>query len=103
VDWANALNKHGMFDSFDFVKLEPGPEENSTEDENVGFIEFSVTLRAQDNSYLENVADALISGQETTMTERSKFIRDPSSGVWSYASGDVRSTVPGLEDVQLNK
>ncbi|KAL7513566.1 hypothetical protein ACHAXN_010799 [Cyclotella atomus] len=103
VDWANSLNKYGMFDSFDFVKLEPGPEEKSVDNEDEGYIEFSVTLRARDQTYLENHTNAIISGQETRMTERSTFIRDPSSGVWSYASGDVRSSVAGLEDLQLNK
>lgn len=102
VKWATSLNRYGMFDSFDFVKLEPGPEEPSTEDENVGFINFNVTLRANDESYLEDHAGNIAPGQETTMTERSKFIRDPSTGVWTYSSGDVRSTVQGLEDVTLN-
>jgi SEC-C motif-containing protein len=99
VDWANSLNRHGMFDSFDFVKLEVGPEENGIGDENEGYIEFSVTLRAKNDSYLEDHGDGVDAGQVTKITERSKFIRDPSTGVWSYASGDVRS---GVEDVSLN-
>lgn len=102
VAWANSLNKYGMFDSFEFVRLEPGPEELSLESENEGFIEFNVTLRAKDPSYLEDVS-TLISGQETKITERSRFLRDPNTGVWTYASGEVRSNVAGLEDTSLNK
>lgn len=104
VDWAKSMNKHGMFDSFEFVKLEAGPEEESEEDETVGFIEFSVTLRAKANDelYLEDHDGAITPGSETKMTERSKFIRNNSTGVWSYASGDVRSGVGGLEDLSLN-
>ncbi|KAL3803862.1 hypothetical protein HJC23_004024 [Cyclotella cryptica] len=101
VAWANSLNKYGMFDSFEFVKLEPGPEELSAENENEGFIEFNVTLRAKDPSYLEDVS-TMISGQETKITERSRFVRDPTTGVWTYASGEVRSNVAGLEDTSLN-
>lgn len=103
VKWATSLNRYGMFDSFDFVKLDVGPEEPSAEDENVGFIKFGVTLRANDESYLEDHEGSVIPGQETKMTERSKFIRDPTTGVWSYASGDVQSSIPGLEDISLNK
>ena len=99
--WANSLNKYGMFDSFEFVKLEPGPEETSTETENEGYIEFTVTLRAKEDSYLEDAATQL-TGQETEITERSKFIRNPETGVWSYGSGDVRSNTKGLEDTTLN-
>lgn len=102
VDWAKSMNKYGMFDSFEFVKLEVGPEEESEEHENVGFIEFSVTLRAKDQSYLEDHDGAITPGSETKMTERSKFIRNRSTGVWSYASGDVQSGAAGLEGLSLN-
>ncbi|KAL7531518.1 hypothetical protein ACHAWF_003800 [Thalassiosira exigua] len=90
VAWAKDLHKTGMFDSFEFVKLEPGLEELNEDDENEGFVQFKVTLRAKED------------GQETDISERSRFLRDPSKGSWSYASGDVRSGVAGLEDTTLN-
>lgn len=96
VVWAEDLNKAGMFDSFDFVKLEAGPEEPSANDENEGFINFKVTLRAKKN----NVSD--LEGKETVISERSRFLRNSEDGSWRYASGDVRSEVSGLEDTQLN-
>jgi len=97
IAWAKDLNKGGMFDSFEFVKLEAGEEELSDDDENVGFVEFKVTLRAK-----EDRGASAVAGQETVISERSKFVRDPSDGSWSYASGDVRSEVAGLEDTTLN-
>ncbi len=82
VAWAKDLDKKGMFDSFDFIQLTPGEEEMSQENENEGFVEFKVKLRAKDDS-------DYVAGQETVITERSKFIRDPNDGSWKYASGDV--------------
>ena len=96
VAWAKDLNKGGMFDSFDFVKLEPGNEEMSDNNENEGYVEFKVTLRAKEDK------DGSLAGQETVISERSRFLRDTSDGSWSYASGDVRSDVAGLEDTKLN-
>lgn len=101
VDWAKSLHQYGMFDSFDFVRLEPGPEEKSDVDENEGFIKFNVVLRANDDSALEGEGTVL-TGKETKITERSKFIRDPNTGVWSYASGDIRSNEAGLEGMAMN-
>lgn len=97
VAWAKDLNKGGMFDSFEFVKVEAGPEEMSEDNENEGFIEFKVTLRAK-----EDRNGSVPAGQETVISERSRFLRDPNDGSWSYASGDVRSDVAGLEDTTLN-
>ena len=97
VAWAKDLNKGGMFDSFEFVKLQVGEEEMSKDNENEGYVEFKVTLRAKEDNEVDAVA-----GQETVISERSKFLRDPSDGSWSYASGDVRSDVAGLEDTTLN-
>lgn len=64
VKWANSLNRDGMFDSFDFVQLEPGLEEKG-DNENEGYIEFSVSLRSKDNSVLENHSNVISKGQET--------------------------------------
>ena len=96
VALAKDLNKGGMLDSFEFVYLQAGEEEMSEDNENEGFVEFKVTLRAK-----EDKVDA-VAGQETVISERSRFLRDPSDGSWSYASGDVRSDVAGLEDTTLN-
>ena len=96
VAWAKDLDKGGMFDSFEFVKLQAGEEEMSKDDENSGYVEFKVTLRAKEDKY------DTVAGQETVISERSRFLRNPEDGSWSYASGDVRSDVVGLEDTQLN-
>jgi SEC-C motif-containing protein len=95
VAWANDLHKGGMFDSFEFVNLEAGPEEEGSH-ENEGFINFKVTLRAKEDTV------TTLAGQETVVSERSKFLRNPEDGSWTYASGEVRSDVKGLEDVPLN-
>jgi len=96
VAWANDLDRSGMFDSFEFVKLEHGEEEVSEGDENKGYIDFKVTLRAKEDR-LDSLA-----GQETVISERSTFLRNPDDLTWAYASGDVRSDVVGLEDTSLN-
>ena len=96
VAWANDLNKGGMFDSFDFVNLSIGPEEMSKDNANEGFVEFKVTLRAKDDK------NDKVAGQETVISERSRFLRNPDDKTWKYASGDVRSEVAGLEDTTLN-
>lgn len=95
VAWAKDLDKKGMFDSFEFVGLTILGDEVITSDDE-GYVEFQVRMRAnrRTSSHLE--------GQVTTIQERSKFIKNESNGVWSYATGDVRSTVQGVEDVVLN-
>jgi SEC-C motif-containing protein len=99
IAWAKDLNKGGMFDSFDFVDLQAGPEEPG-QDENEGFVEFQVTLRAKED--WTSASGGELAGKETVVSERSRFLRNPEDLTWSYASGDVRSTVDGLEDTQLN-
>jgi SEC-C motif-containing protein len=94
IAWAKDLNNGGMFDSYDFVNLEAGPEVPGA-DENEGFIEFKVTLRAKVNAASD------IEGQETVITENSRFLRDL-DGAWSYASGEVRSDVVGLDTILNN-
>lgn len=96
VAWARDLNKGGMFDSFEFVNLEAGEEEMSMDDANEGFLNFKVTLRAKEDR------NGSAAGQEMIISERSRFLRNPKDGSWSYASGDVRSDVAGLEDAKLN-
>ena len=96
VAWAKDMDKGGMFDSFEFVNLSAGPEEMSEDDENEGYVEFKVTLRAKEDKNDE------VAGQETVISERSRFIRNPDDGSWSYASGDVKADVAGLEEVLLN-
>ena len=90
VAWAQDLNKSGMFDSFDFVELQAGPEIFEGDDQ--ATIDFQVRLRAKEGDQ-----------QETIVAEKSVFLRDPESKVWSYASGEVRSGVEGLEDTILNQ
>mmetsp|Transcript_98316 Transcript_98316/g.283705 ORF Transcript_98316/g.283705 Transcript_98316/m.283705 type:complete len:240 (-) Transcript_98316:8-727(-) len=105
VAWAKDLNKEGMFDSFEFVKLQVGPEEAGA-NENEGFIEFKVTMKGRDEEdeilKARRRSAAAVAGMETVVKERSRFLRDPDIGAWTYASGDVSSEVAGLEDAKLN-
>jgi SEC-C motif domain protein len=105
VAWAKDLNRDGMFDSFDFVKLEVVKEEAGS-DENEGFIEFQVTMRGrgEDEGLRRGGrrSAAAVAGLETVIKERSRFLRDTENGIWSYANGDVSSEVAGLEDIKLN-
>mmetsp|Transcript_31753 Transcript_31753/g.66292 ORF Transcript_31753/g.66292 Transcript_31753/m.66292 type:complete len:246 (+) Transcript_31753:115-852(+) len=101
VAWAKDLNKGGMFDSFEFVDLtiiddddennEGGEDEDGEEN---GYVTFKVTLRAREDKPMY----ATVAGQETVITEKSKFIKE--KGVWKYASGEVQSD--RLENVKLN-
>ena len=122
--WAKDLDKEGMFDSFEFVGLEVADEtgndpEQSTEsvgvdtnndddddddDNNEAFLEFKVRLRGRslEEAPARSRSLSSIEGEETIVSERSRFLRDPESGTWKYAGGDVRSTVQGLEDTSLN-
>jgi len=86
IAWAKSLNKHGMFDSYKFVGLTIVDEQDGDDE---AFIEFQVKLRSNG------------SGEETTVAEKSKFLRE--DGRWTYASGDVRSTVEGVDDIILNQ
>jgi SEC-C motif-containing protein len=96
--WAKSLNKNGMFDSFNFIQLNVVSQEeeqdvgevntNEDEDDVIIIIKFQVTLQSQE------------SGQETTVTERSRF--KCQNGQWLYAGGDVRSLEKGVHDIILN-
>lgn len=89
IKWAKELHKNGMFDSFDFVALEPGVE-TPGKDANEGFLEFKVKLRARDGLK-----------EETVISEKSRFLKQGEE--WLYASGEVTSQVAGLEDIILNQ
>jgi len=94
ITWAKDMNKNGMFDSFQFVALEPGPEIFGKDDKEV-FIDFKVRMQA-----VKDFGDC-VTGQEMVIGEKSRFICDD-SGKWTYASGDVSSLIEGLEDMILN-
>jgi len=108
IAWAKDLDKAGMFDSFEFVGLEIlGDLQNPTEkdeNENEAFMDFRVRLRGRslEESPARSRSVSSIEGEETVISERSRFLRDPESGTWKYAGGDVRSAVEGLEDTTLN-
>lgn len=91
VTWAKDLNRDGMFDSFEFVGLTAGETEMDEADESKAAIEFQVKLRSRDGDE-----------EETVVSERSIFLKNTETNVWTYASGDVRSEVAGLEDMTLN-
>lgn len=114
VSWAKDLDKEGMFDSFEFVGLEIVDEDETAEtaesqgsgdaDDNEAFLEFRVRLKGRplEEAPLRSRSLSSIEGEETVISERSRFLRNPESGEWKYAGGDVRSTVQGLEDTTLN-
>jgi len=95
IAWAKELNKNGMFDSFEFAGLTVLGDENHTSDTEA-FVEFEVKLRANQRTR------SVLEGQITNVRERSKFLKDEETGAWTYASGDVRSTVDGVDDIVLN-
>lgn len=103
VAWAKDLDKEGMFDSFEFVGLEILDDETET-NEDEAFMAFQVRLkgRSLEDSPVRSRSMSSIEGEETIVSERSRFLKDPESGIWKYAGGDVRSTVKGLEDTTLN-
>lgn len=105
VTWAKDLDKEGMFDSFEFTGLEVVDDNDKNNDnDNEAFLEFKVRLRGRslDETPSRSRSISSIAGEETIVSERSRFLRNPDSGTWKYAGGDVRSTVEGLEDTTLN-
>ena len=118
IAWAQELNKNGMFDSFEFVQLNilnntddkvhenEKETETSKEQEREASIEFTVRLRLRRSSSSETkLADSILDVggvEETVVTETSTFLKNPKTGIWKYATGDVRSNVQGLEDMTLN-
>lgn len=114
VAWARSLDKDGMFDSFDFINLELLGDENDhddsnkteNDDENEAYLSFQVTLRKRQtkgSGSSEEEDDESPSQGTTIIQERSRFLRDEASRTWTYAGGDVRSQVEGLQDTQLNR
>jgi SEC-C motif domain protein len=108
IAWAQDLNKNGMFDSFQFVGLEILQNNDLSKKENIfeeDYIEFQVTIQAKIQRQQSKNPTMLqtIDGQNTTIREKSKFLKDSETGIWSYASGEIRSNVIGIENVVLNK
>lgn len=119
VLWAKDLHRSGMFDSYEFIGLEDiniienapmdndnNNNNNNNDDDDVAYIEFKVRLRVKEND------GTMIAGQETIISERSKFIRmletninddKTNNGYWLYASGDVKSTIVGWNNTILNR
>jgi SEC-C motif-containing protein len=93
IAWAKSLHKDGMIDSFLFQKLSILASRQEREDE--AFIDFTVALQARDGIFK-------LAGKTTVISETSKFVRDV-TGVWTYASGKVSSSIPGLEGARLNR
>jgi SEC-C motif-containing protein len=104
IVWAKELNKNGMFDSFEFIGLDIINED--IESDNEAYLDFTVRLRGRtiDDSPKRTEQSSLssIEGEETVVSEKSKFIKDPVTKIWKYAGGDVRSNVKGLDDITLN-
>lgn len=93
---------------------------NDDDDGNSSWIEFQVTLRGRGDDYVDDgpgdqrnrkkgfgnpsttKKNAKVAGLETIVKERSRFLRNPETGVWTYAGGDVTSQSAGLEDSRLN-
>lgn len=96
VAWLKDLNRDGMFDSYDFISLEPGPQEISEDNDKEGFIEFRVHLQAKGKP------GGYERGQEIVIREKSRFLCSGDPPGWLYAGGKVTSEIKGLEDVVLN-
>jgi len=96
LKWVKDLNKSGMFDSYEFAELKDISQIEQGSDDNEAFVTFKVSLRANENTgpYLQ--------GQEITIQEKSKFLRDGEPLRWRYASGDITSEIQGIENVKLN-
>ena len=109
VSWANDLHRKGMFDSVDFVSLNITKCDESgyiTNLKSEDYIDFQVTLRAkvppgQESSALSS-SSTDESLPEVKIQERSKFILNNTTRGWLYASGVVRSTAIGIEEIVLN-
>jgi SEC-C motif-containing protein len=89
IAWAKDLHANGMFDSYDFVALQPGTAVAGAEDDEA-FLDFTVRLRTRDTE----------APTDTVVAETSRFLKV--DGSWLYASGEVRSTEAGLTDLVLN-
>ena len=89
VAWARTLNREGLFDDFDFVRLEVGDAEPGASEQE-SFLSFRATLRRRGGAE-----------DEMAFSERSRFVRTKAAG-WQYASGDVTTDVPGLSGTVLN-
>ena len=115
IIWAKELDQNGMFDSFEFVGLTILKEEiidkQHNDNDKEAYLEFTVRLRGR--TYEESSSRSIkrsteqsslssIEGDETVVSEKSKFMKDNSTGIWTYAGGDVRSNVQGLDDITLN-
>lgn len=107
ISWAKDLNKNGMFDSVDFMTLNITNcgeiEQSNTSDD---YIDFEVTLRAKRNARQQSdllyTSNSNESESVVRIQERSKFIKNNATGCWTYATGVVRSTTNGMEDLILN-
>jgi SEC-C motif domain protein len=93
VAWAKELDRNGMFDSYDFVSLTVLKEQELTS-EDEGFVEFEVTLRA-------NKANKAIEGQTSVIKERSRFLCDRETKVWSYAGGEISTRISAVDDAMI--
>lgn len=93
IGWAKDLDKNGMFDSFDFLRLEAG-EEKPGADGNEAYVEFRVYMKAKEAYAMHS------EGDEVVIRELSRFLRDGQG--WKYASGDVTMDATGIDDVVLN-
>ena len=93
VAWARTLDREGMFDSFDFVRLAVGEAEAGAS-EGESYLSFTATLRPRE-------AAAGEAAEEMSFSERSRFVRSKGGG-WLYASGEVRTDAPGLAGRVLN-
>ena len=83
IQWAKGLDDYGMFDNHQFKGLTILGDEEPGKDENESYLEFQVHL-------LEDPSDAKPQGAPSIVQEKSRFIRDEQTGMWTYASGDIK-------------
>jgi uncharacterized protein YchJ len=111
ISWAKDLNKKGMFDSVEFVSLNITNRTNTncTNAETISrsedFVDFQVTLRSKLPTRQDLLSPTSTNGgskSEIRIQERSQFIFNSSTGGWLYATGVVRSTGSGMDELILN-
>mmetsp|Transcript_55761 Transcript_55761/g.121431 ORF Transcript_55761/g.121431 Transcript_55761/m.121431 type:complete len:297 (-) Transcript_55761:89-979(-) len=89
VKWARRIDREQMFDSFQFVGLEVGELEETSETEK--YLSLRVTLQPVDQKTgMQTQPEPMV------FLERSKFLRS-SKGAWLYSAGEVTSQAVGFK------
>lgn len=97
VAWAKSLHEAGMFNEYEFVALEDVGDVDRGAHDDEAFLDFKVRMRKLEKGEEEGELEG-----EVVLAERSRFLRDGDPLRWTYASGEVRTKIAGIDDVVLN-